>query len=49
MITALVMEFFLWRSNKAKAQVSEVDIRQRYSQEELDSMGEKSPLYQYTL
>ncbi|RMJ03316.1 hypothetical protein CDV36_015157 [Fusarium kuroshium] len=49
MSTALIMEFFLWRSNKAKAQLSEVDIRQKYSQEELDSMGEKSPLYQYTL
>ncbi|KAL6352500.1 hypothetical protein LRP88_14267 [Fusarium phalaenopsidis] len=49
MATALVMEFFLWRPNKVKAQLSEVDICQKYSQEELDSMGEKSPLHQYTL
>ncbi|KAJ3549587.1 hypothetical protein NM208_g426 [Fusarium decemcellulare] len=47
--TALVMEFFLWRLNKTKAQNSEIEVRQKYSQEQLDSMGERSPLYQYTL
>ncbi|KAL4727978.1 hypothetical protein ACLX1H_004684 [Fusarium chlamydosporum] len=46
---ALLMEFCLWRSNKARAQLSEVEIRQKYSQEELDAMGERSPLYKYTL
>lgn len=43
------MELFLWRLNKAKAALSESDIRQKYTQEQLDKMGEKSPLYQYTL
>lgn len=43
------MEFFLWKFNKTKAQMSEVEIRQKYTQEELDRMGERSPLYQYTL
>ncbi|KAJ4243856.1 hypothetical protein NW762_014736 [Fusarium torreyae] len=46
---ALLMEFCLWRSNKAKAQLSETEIRQKHSQEELDAMGERSPLYTYTL
>ncbi|KAH7183386.1 major facilitator superfamily domain-containing protein [Fusarium flagelliforme] len=46
---ALFMEFCLWRSNKARAKISEVEVRQKYSQEELDAMGEKSPLYKYTL
>ncbi|RKL51176.1 hypothetical protein BFJ72_g629 [Fusarium proliferatum] len=46
---ALLMEFCLWKSNKARAQLSEAEIRQKYSQEELDAMGEKSPLYKYTL
>jgi hypothetical protein len=43
------MEFFLWKFNKAKAALSESEIRQQYTQEQLDAMGEKSPLYQYTL
>ncbi|KAG5801316.1 hypothetical protein H9Q74_011608 [Fusarium xylarioides] len=46
---ALLMEFCLWKSNKARAQLSEAEIRQKYSQEELDAMGERSPLYKYTL
>lgn len=46
---ALFMEFCLWRSNKARAKISEAEVRQKYSQEELDAMGEKSPLYKYTL
>lgn len=49
MACALILEFSLWRLNKAKAKLSEVEIRQQYSQEQLDSMGEKSPLYKYTL
>lgn len=46
---ALLMEFCLWKSNNARAQRSEAEIRQKYSQEELDAMGERSPLYKYTL
>ncbi|KAF5568716.1 tartrate transporter [Fusarium phyllophilum] len=46
---ALLMEFCLWKSNKARAQLSEAEIRQKYSQEELDAMGERNPLYKYTL
>jgi MFS family permease len=41
--------FFLWRLNKAKAALSEEEVRETYTQEQLDAMGEKSPLYQYTL
>ncbi|KAH8788371.1 major facilitator superfamily domain-containing protein [Diaporthe sp. PMI_573] len=49
MACALILEFSLWRLNKAKAKLSETAIRQEYSQEQLDLMGEKSPLYRYTL
>ncbi|KAK1962248.1 MFS general substrate transporter [Colletotrichum sublineola] len=49
LISAFVLEFFLWSSNKKKSQRSEAEIRQQYSQEQLDRLGEKSPLYQYTL
>ncbi|KAL2818665.1 major facilitator superfamily domain-containing protein [Aspergillus granulosus] len=48
-ICALVLEFFLWRLNKAMATLSEEEVRERYTQEQLDAMGAKSPLYQYTL
>lgn len=43
------MEFFLWKFNKAKTMQSETEIRQTYTQEQLDAMGEKGPLYLYTL
>jgi hypothetical protein len=35
--------------NNAKKKLSEHNIRQQYTQEQLDAMGEKSPLYIYTL
>lgn len=49
MAAALLMEFLLWTKNKSKAQISETEIRQQYTDEQLDSMGERSPLYKYTL
>ncbi|KAK2041937.1 MFS general substrate transporter [Colletotrichum somersetense] len=49
LIAAFLLEFLLWTSNKNNSQRSETEIRQQYSQEQLDRMGEKSPLYQYTL
>jgi hypothetical protein len=48
-VCALLLEFFLWRLNKAKAVFSEEEVRETYTQEQLDAMGEKSTLYQYTL
>ncbi|KAK8017043.1 High-affinity nicotinic acid transporter [Apiospora rasikravindrae] len=49
MVMAGILEFLLWKLNKAKAAQSEVEICTKYTQEQLDGMGEKSPLYQYTL
>ncbi|BCS22289.1 uncharacterized protein APUU_30514S [Aspergillus puulaauensis] len=46
---AVAMEFFLWRSNQAKSRLSEDEIREQYTPEQLDAMGERSPLYRYTL
>jgi hypothetical protein len=48
-VSALIMEFSLWRLNKAKSKLSEAEVRQMYTQEQLDEMGEKSPLWLYTL
>jgi hypothetical protein len=35
--------------NKKKAEMSEIEVRARYTEEELESMGEKSPLFKYAL
>lgn len=48
-VACLLLEFLLWRSNKKNAELSEDEIRERYTDEELDRMGDKSPLFKYTL
>lgn len=48
-LAACVLEYSLWRVNCARAKHSEEDIRAQYSAEELDKMGDKSPLFKYTL
>ncbi|KAI4719855.1 MFS general substrate transporter [Aureobasidium sp. EXF-10727] len=48
-LACLILEYMLWRSNKKNAELSEDEIRERYSDEELDRMGDKSPLFKYTL
>ncbi|KAM0696566.1 hypothetical protein Q7P36_003814 [Cladosporium allicinum] len=48
-VCALTLEFTLWTLNKRKAKLSEDQVREQYSQVELDQMGEKSPLFRYTL
>ncbi|KAI7336595.1 MFS general substrate transporter [Hortaea werneckii] len=49
LLSALALEFNLWRLNKAKSKISESEVRDKYSAFELDRMGEKSPLFKYTL
>jgi len=46
---ALVLETLLWRINGKNEQLSEEDIRATFSEEELEKMGDKSPLFKYTL
>lgn len=48
-VACLLLEFLLWRSNKKNAELSEDEVRERYTDEELDQMGDKSPLFKYTL
>jgi hypothetical protein len=48
-VACLLLEFLLWRSNKKNAELSEDEVRERYTDEELDKMGDKSPLFKYTL
>ncbi|KAI5204021.1 MFS general substrate transporter [Aureobasidium subglaciale] len=48
-VACLVLEYLLWRSNGENEKFSEDEVRERYSDEELDKMGDKSPLFKYTL
>jgi hypothetical protein len=48
-VAATLLELLLKRSNAKKAKMSETEIRERYSEEELGRLGEKSPLFKYAL
>lgn len=48
-MAATLLEFLLKRDNAKKAQMSEDEIRERYTDEELINMGEKSPLFKWAL
>ncbi|OJJ83663.1 uncharacterized protein ASPGLDRAFT_48226 [Aspergillus glaucus CBS 516.65] len=48
-IACLVLEFSLFRLNQKKARMTEVQVHEMYSEEELREMGEKSPLFKYNL
>ena len=45
----LTLEFCLWKANQRRRALSEVEVRQKYSEEELTQMAEKSPTFRYTL
>jgi hypothetical protein len=49
MLVALLLELSYKWGNKTKAKLSEEDIRSRYTEEELLKLGDKSPLFKYTL
>lgn len=49
MIAATTLEIMLKRVNKKRAQMSEEEIRSRYTDDELNRLGEKSPLFKYNL
>ena len=48
-IAALALEWGLWMTNKKRAKVSESEVRQRYNDEELALLGDRSPLFKYHL
>lgn len=43
------LEFFYNASNKRKDRLTDNEIRAKYADEELEAMGDKSPLFRYTL
>ena len=46
---AFLLESLLWSINKKNSKLTEEDVRSQFSEEELDRMGDKSPLFKYTL
>lgn len=39
----------LWSVNKKNEKFTEDEVRAMYTEEELEKMGDKSPLFKYTL
>lgn len=48
-LIALGLETAYWYLNKQKSMVPEEDVRARYTEQELSDLGDRSPLYKYTL
>ncbi|KAF4463166.1 tartrate transporter [Fusarium albosuccineum] len=48
-ICAVILETTLMHLNKKKAKMSETEIRSKYTDAELEAMGDKSPLFKYSL
>jgi hypothetical protein len=48
-VGALTLELLLYRINKRDAEMTEEAVREKYTDEELEKMGDKSPLFKYTL
>lgn len=48
-VACLVLEWGLWKSNKTKAELTEEEIYTRWTEEELEAMGDQSPLFKYML
>lgn len=49
LLTAGVLEVFLEAANKRKQQLSEDEVTREFNDEQLDKMGDKSPLFVYML
>ncbi|KAE8386963.1 major facilitator superfamily domain-containing protein [Aspergillus alliaceus] len=49
LILALVLKASFWWENKRKSKLSQAEVRERYTEEQLLDMGDKSPLFKYTL
>ena len=48
-VSALTLEFCYHSHNKQYEGVTEEEVREKYSDEELDKLGNKSPLFKYAL
>lgn len=48
-VAMLVLEFGLWSSNRRNERLTDEDVRAQYTEERLEKMGDRSPLYKYSL
>lgn len=48
-VAALTMDMILWRVNQKNAKWTVEEVYEKYTEEELADMGDKSPLFKYTL
>ncbi|CAH0046591.1 unnamed protein product [Clonostachys solani] len=48
-VSCLLLEFVYWNINQKRSQMTEEEIRAKYNDEELEKMGDRSPLFKYTL
>lgn len=48
-VAMFLLEFGLWTSNKRNARMTEAEVRSKYTEEELERLGDRSPLYKYAL
>jgi hypothetical protein len=48
-IACIVLESIYAATNKRRQLMTEQDIREKYSQEQLDELGDRSPLFRYAL
>lgn len=49
LLSTVVLELSYMRLNKKRDALDEADIREQYSEEVLQKMGDKSPLFKYKL
>ena len=48
-VAALTLEFLFWNINKKNAKKSEDEWKGIYTDEQLEKMGDRSPLFKYSL
>ncbi|KAI8239720.1 hypothetical protein K4K55_001519 [Colletotrichum sp. SAR 10_96] len=48
-VACFVLEFLFWNINRKRDKFTEAEIRAKYSDDELQMMGDRSPLFRYTL
>ena len=48
-VACLTLEALLWNENKKKSALNDAEIHAKYTDEDLYNLGDKSPLFEYTL
>lgn len=48
-VSALILETAFWRINKRNEKFTEEEIRRKYTKAQLEKMGDRSPLFRYSL